>query len=136
MNETQNPCIFCKIINKEIPAEIVYEDALSLAFLDINPVHEGHTLLIPKEHHGYMIETPDELLATLFQKAKKLMIGIKKATKSDFVVLSVVGNDVPHFHIHIIPRFHNDGLGGFWPAKKYENDAQMKKTADMIRASI
>ena len=134
MNDPE--CIFCKIIRKEIPAEIVYEDSECLAFLDINPVHEGHTLLIPKDHYPYMIETPDTAVAMLFQKTKKLMIGIKEATKADFVVLSVVGNDVPHFHIHVIPRFHNDGLGGFWPAGKYENTEVMKKTADMIRAAL
>lgn len=136
MNETQNACIFCKIIKKEIPAEIVYEDSESLAFLDINPVNEGHTLLIPKEHHAYMMDTPDEIVTMLFQRAKELMIGVKRATKADFVVLTVVGNDVPHFHIHLIPRLNNDGLGGFWKTKKYENNAEMRSMGESIRTSL
>jgi histidine triad (HIT) family protein len=112
-------CIFCKIIEGVVPAAKIYEDEKCLAFLDINPVTSGHVLLIPKEHFVLMEETPDELVAYLYVKAKELMPKIKKAMNADYVSLSVVGTDVPHFHIHIIPRRFDDGLAHFWPTKKY-----------------
>jgi histidine triad (HIT) family protein len=128
-------CIFCKIISGEIPAGKIYEDEKCLAFLDINPVNPGHALLIPKEHFASMPETPDDLVAYLFTKTKELMIKIKKAMRADYVSLSVVGTDVPHFHIHLIPRNYNDGLAGFWPTKKYA-DGEMAEVAEKIRKEI
>ncbi|MBN1778710.1 MAG: HIT family protein [Candidatus Buchananbacteria bacterium] len=119
-------CIFCKIINKEIPASTVYEDDQFLAFLDINPVTDGHLLLIPKAHHQMMIDLPDDLLGEIYIKAKELMPALKKAMKADFVALLVVGIDVPHFHIHLIPRKLDDGLADFWPTKKYVEGEAMK----------
>lgn len=113
--------IFSKIIRGEIPATKIYEDNEALAFLDINPVSKGHTLLIPKEPHVWMQDVPDELLANLFVKAKKLMIAIKKGLECDYVQISVVGKDVPHFHIHLIPRFFDDGLPNF-PTVAYEEN--------------
>jgi histidine triad (HIT) family protein len=103
--------------------------------LDINPVNPGHVLLIPKGHFPTMAETPDDLTAYLYVKAKELMSKIKIAMKADFVVLSVVGTDVPHFHIHLIPRYFSDGLAGFWPAKKYQ-EGEMAAVADKIRTEI
>lgn len=95
--------IFKKIIDKEIPADIVYESDSVLAFLDINPVTKGHTLLIPKEPIVYMQDMEDNLLSDIFVKAKELMIVLKKATECDYVQLVVEGIAVPHFHIHLIP---------------------------------
>ena len=113
-------CIFCKIVAGEIPSYKIYEDDKVLAFLDINPITDGHTLLIPKEHFQMMADTPDELVSYLFVRAKELMKVIKETMKADYVSLSVVGVDVPHFHIHFVPRNFNDGLTGFWPTKKYQ----------------
>lgn len=129
-------CIFCKIVSKEIPAEVVYEDIEALVFLDINPVNEGHLLIIPKEHYPYITDTPDNLVSSLFVLAKNLMPKLKDAMKADYVVVSVVGTDVPHFHIHLIPRFQNDGLKGSWPTKKYNHDKHMKEVAIKIRETI
>jgi len=128
-------CIFCKIISGEIPAAIVYEDKKCLAFLDINPVTFGHALLIPQRHYQTMADTPDDLVVYLFTKAKKLMPAIKKAANADYIALSVVGVDVPHFHIHLIPRRFDDGLAGFWPTKKY-GEGEMTEIADKIRKEI
>ena len=127
-------CLFCKIIQKEIPASIVYEDDTALAFLDINPVTDGHTLLIPKEHHSWIHETPDELLGETFIIAKKLMLALKDAFNADFINVSVVGKDVPHFHIHLIPRYNNDNLSG-WPTKKYQ-EGEMEQVSNKIRHSL
>lgn len=125
-------CVFCKIVKGEIPAAMVYENESMLAFLDINPVNHGHVLVIPKTHYQNMEETPDETVAMLFVQSKKLMDAIKKATDADYVAVSVVGIDVPHFHIHIIPRRHDDGLAGFWPTKRY-GGKEMESAAEKIK---
>lgn len=116
----KDDCIFCKIIAGEIPSYKVFEDEKIFAFLDINPVKPGHTLIIPKDHHEMMIDAPDDLVAYIFVKAKELMIILKKAVDADFIVVSVVGIDVPHFHVHLTPRYYNDGLANFWPQGKYQ----------------
>lgn len=113
-------CIFCKIVNGEIPSVKVWEDEKFLAFLDVNPVNYGHTLLIPKKHYERMEETPDDAIKEIFTKAKMLMDKIKSGTEADYVALSIVGLDIPHFHIHLIPRYLKDNLAHFWPTKKYE----------------
>lgn len=126
--------IFSKIIRGEIPATKVYEDDESLAFLDIAPVSKGHTLLIPKEPYVWMQDVPDELLSSLFVKTKKLMSALKRGLKCDYVQISVVGKDVPHFHIHLIPRFFDDGLPNF-PTLSY-NDNEMSEIADQIKKAL
>lgn len=129
-------CIFCKIVDKKIPAEIIHEDNHSISFLDINPVNEGHLLIIPKDHFPQMTETPDELMEKLFLKAKNLMPVLKKVLEADFVTLTVVGTDVLHFHIHLIPRFSKDGLAGFWPSKKYESEERMAEISQKIKMGL
>ncbi|MFA6536654.1 MAG: HIT family protein [Candidatus Paceibacterota bacterium] len=112
-------CLFCKIAKKEIPSDLVFENDEIFSFLDIHPVSDGHILVIPKAHYEKMTDTPDELLSKLFVECKKLMIAIKKALNADYVAVSVVGVDIPHFHIHLVPRRHDDGLAGFWPTKEF-----------------
>ncbi|MEI8361081.1 MAG: HIT family protein [bacterium] len=108
-------CIFCKIAANELSCYKVYEDASCLAFLDIKPVTSGHVLVIPKDHYKDMTETPEALIAHIFSVAKDLMVTLKEKLAADFVVLSVVGQDVSHFHLHLIPRKLGDGLSNFWP---------------------
>lgn len=127
-------CVFCKIIAGEIPAEKIYEDDKILAFLDINPVTYGHTLIVPKEHYQMIIDTPDELVGYCFIKAKELMAKVEKAMDANFVSVSVAGMDVPHFHIHLIPRKLNDDLHS-WPTTTYTND-KMRETAKKIKEFI
>jgi len=129
-------CIFCKIINKGIPSHIIYEDKELLCFLDINPVNHGHILLIPKKHYEMMDDVPDDLLSNLFITTKKLMVILKKAMNAEYVILSVVGIDVPHFHIHLIPRFKKDGLANFWPTKKYSSEQEAKEIAEKIKTLL
>lgn len=125
-------CIFCKIVAGEIPAAKVYEDEDFLAFLDINPVNFGHTLVIPKKHYENILATPDEVVFQAFLVVKKIMPAIKDSLAADFVAVSIVGIDVPHFHIHLIPRYLNDGLENFWPTKKYPAD-EIEKVARKIK---
>ena len=112
-------CIFCKIVKGEMKCDKVYEDKKILAFLDINYVNQGHTLIIPKEHHKMMVDVPDKLISYMFVKAKELIVKIKNVMGADYVALSVIGTDVPHFHIHLVPRYFNDGMTNLWPTKKY-----------------
>ena len=103
-NIAMNGCIFCKILNKEIPAHIVYEDEHVLAFLDIHPHTHGHTLVIPKDHFENIISTPDETMCRLIIATRKLAVEIQGALDVNGVVILMDGQHVPHTHIHIIPR--------------------------------
>lgn len=128
-------CVFCKIVNFELPSNKVYENDKVLAFLDITPVAKGHTLVVPKQHHQMMTDTPDELIAEVFTAAKKIMKTMKKAFKADFIALSVVGVDVPHFHVHLIPRYKDDGLANWWPTTEYEEGEIEKYREKLVQAS-
>ncbi len=128
-------CIFCKIVRGEIPSAKVYEDDEALAFLDINPVNKGHVLLIPKTHHQMMVDTPDDLIAYIFTKAKVLMSAIQQGLDADFVAVSVVGVEVPHFHVHLVPRFTNDGLANWWPTKQY-GEGELEQYAEKIKQAV
>jgi len=98
-------CIFCKIAHHEIPADLVYEDDHFVAFLDINPVKKGHTLIIPKDHYRWIQDLPDDRLSEAFILAKKMIKAIKSAFACQFTQLVVEGNEVPHFHISIVPGY-------------------------------
>ena len=128
-------CIFCKIIKGEIPCSKIYEDKEILAFLDINPVNYGHSLVIPKNHFKMMVDVPNEDLSNIFLKSKELMKIIRETVKADYVAVSVVGIDVPHFHVHLVPRYFNDGMANFWPTKKY-GEGEIQKIAEKIRREI
>ena len=104
-------CIFCKIASGEIPSQKVYEDDKTLAFLDIHPRAPGHTLLIPKDHYQWFDELPDDLSDHLFRVAKKIASDLKQHDGTDYVHLSIVGKDVPHVHIHLIPRKLDEHVG-------------------------
>ncbi len=82
-------CVFCKIINGELPSDKIYEDDKFLAFLDISPVNKGHTLIIPKEHYENLIATPDELARELLVIAKKVAIAVKEETNADGINFGV-----------------------------------------------
>ena len=127
-----NDTIFGKIIRKEIPAIIIYEDKQFLSFMDINPASKGHILLIPKAQYPWMQDAPDELISAIFIKAKELMVVLKKALAADYVQLSVVGNEVPHFHIHLIPRMHGENIHG--PQITYA-EGEMQAIAEKIIAA-
>lgn len=96
-------CIFCKIVKGEIPSNKVYEDDEFLAFLDIHPKSPGHTLLIPKAHYPWFIDLPEELSSKLFRNAQNISKELKEKYQADYIRLGIVGTDVPHTHIHLIP---------------------------------
>jgi histidine triad (HIT) family protein len=126
-------CIFCKIVNKEIPCHKIYEDKNFLAFLDIKPVSDGHLIIIPKKHIVWMQDADDQIISEIFILAKKLMLALKKGLKCDYVQVGVVGNEVPHFHIHLIPRYLGDKFRNF-PTKEYKDGQQTKLVQKITQA--
>lgn len=132
-------CIFCKIINKEIPSSMVYEDNNTIAFLDINPVNKGHTLVMPKKHYETFLDLPKNELETLFGKIQEVTKAVIKATNANGSNLLLnhkraAGQVVDHVHFHVIPRFENDGLK-HWPHGKY-NEGEDKKIATKIKSFL
>jgi len=134
MNDIKGNCIFCKIIKGEIPCNKVYEDKNFLVFLDIKPVSFGHLLIIPKNHVVWMQEADDKIIADIYKLAKKMMLALKKGLKCDYVQLSVVGNEVPHFHIHLIPRYKDDNFKNL-PTKEYK-ELESKKILTKITKAL
>lgn len=127
--------IFKKIIDKEIPATIVSENEKFLTFLDIMPVTFGHTLVIPKHEYRWIQDLPDDLTADLFIEVKKIIRAIKQGLSCDYVQVSIVGEEVPHVHVHLIPRYFNDTLHG-WDRKKYEDNKSIIDYAEKIKSAL
>jgi histidine triad (HIT) family protein len=132
-------CLFCKIINKEIPSTVVYEDERVFAILDINPIAPGHALLMPKTHSKTMLEADDADLAALALAVKKLAPAICVAAKCEGWNLrvnngSVAGQLVDHTHWHVIPR-HADDSVPHWPRRKYA-EGEAAEVAAKIRANL
>lgn len=105
--------IFAKIISREIPAHIVYEDDMVLAFLDINPTNHGHTLIIPKKHFINIFDGDNETLTHMMKVAKKVALALKKADLAEGVNLIMnngpeAGQEVWHAHLHVVPRLNGD----------------------------
>jgi histidine triad (HIT) family protein len=95
-------CIFCKIVKGEIPAYKVYEDEKFLAFLDIRPLSPGHALVIPKTHYRFVWDVPNA--GEYFEVAKKIALAQKKAFNVDSIIGKIVGEEIPHAHIWVIPN--------------------------------
>ncbi|MBP3280512.1 MAG: HIT family protein [Butyrivibrio sp.] len=112
-------CIFCKIANGEIPSNTIYEDDKFRVILDNGPATKGHALVIPKEHYANLFEMPQDLLADAAVVAKKVATNIKEKLSCDGLNLvqnngETAGQTVMHFHLHIIPRYENDGQHILW----------------------
>lgn len=127
--------IFSKIINGEIPAYKVAEDENYLAFLDIFPVAKGHTLVIPKKEVDYIFDLDDDLYAGLHAFAKKVAIGLKKAIPCQKVGVLVLGLEVPHAHIHLIPMQNEADLLNFSKKIKFTPD-EFQSIKDLISKNI
>ena len=117
-------CIFCKIARGEAASSKVFEDGKAYAFLDLFPVSQGHTLVIPKQHYETILDIPEDLLKEVFAAVKKVAAAVKKATNADGISIGqsnfkAAGQVVAHFHVHIMPRFSSDELR-HWPQQKYK----------------
>lgn len=132
--------IFTKIINREIPAEILFETDNVISIIDIMPIHFGHALVIPKKEYKNFLEVPESELGELMAVAQKIAQSLVKTFDLDgFNIFSnngeVAGQSVFHFHIHVTPRYKNDNISFNLTLKKYA-DGQMKEVADKIRANL
>lgn len=127
--------IFTKIINREIPANIVAENDDFISFLDINPLVEGHCLVVPKIEEDYIFDLDDEVLVALNLFAKKVAKGVEKAIACERIGLTVIGLEVPHTHIHLIPINSMDDMN-FSRMKLKPTPEELEETAKRIKAAI
>ena len=107
-------CIFCKIISKEVPAKILYEDEYSISFLDAFPVAKGHTLVIPKKHFAQIQDMSSDMNQKLFDTVHKMITKIDSVMGSTLVLIhngKDSGQEIPHVHVHLIPREPDDQAG-------------------------
>ena len=134
-------CLFCRIVAGEIPSTRVYEDADTLAFMDIGPIIKGHTLVIPKKHYDPITQTPEDVLAKVMVVVRKIAQAQMNGLKADGVNVlnangTAAGQQVPHIHFHVVPRFKTDGHHWNWAAKKYDSMEEMKKLAEEIKNAL
>ncbi len=133
-------CVFCKMVAGQIPVTKIYEDEVILSFLDIGPLSDGHTLVIPKQHYEKLHECPSELLGQVGSRLGRIAKAVSAAMDSDgYNVLcnngSAAGQLVGHVHFHIIPRNAGDGIFNRWPACKYQ-EGKIEKIAAEIRGKL
>lgn len=112
-------CIFCRIAEGDIPSATIYEDEDFRVILDLGPATKGHALIIPKKHYGNIMDMPDDLVSKAFMLAKKIVTFMTEALPCDGYNIvqnngTAAGQTVFHFHIHLIPRYENDGAGVTW----------------------
>jgi histidine triad (HIT) family protein len=133
-------CLFCGIISGEGSASIVFEDDISLAFLDHRPLFPGHCLLVPKYHFETLSDLPTDLVGPFFTNVQLLAraVELALAAEGSFVAMNNrVSQSVPHLHVHMVPRRKRDGLKGFfWPRNKYESEEQLVEVQTSIQAAV
>ncbi|HYI60430.1 MAG TPA: HIT family protein [Acidimicrobiales bacterium] len=133
-------CTFCAIVAGEVPAHVVLDDDVALAFLDIRPLFVGHTLLVPRDHHEALPDLPPALVEPLFARARRLAAAMPEvlgAQGSFVAVNNVVSQSVPHLHVHVVPRTRGDGLKGFfWPRLRGLDPDEAAEVARRLRAAV
>ena len=134
-------CIFCKIIAGEIPALKIYEDELVLAFMDIAPINFGHVLVIPKEHHTSTATIPEKTAGRIFLAASRIGVAMRRALDADGFNLhlsdgTVAGQVVMHAHLHVVPRWTDDGFHWNWRQLKYESDSAKTELQEKLRSAF
>ena len=133
-------CVFCKIRDGQIPSVKIAEDERTLVFMDINPLNAGHCLVVMKEHAATIFDADVQDLQAVMAMAKRVALGIRAALKPDGLNLlqangAAAFQSVPHVHLHLIPRWNQDGKGFDWKLVPGERDA-IAKAADAIRAAL
>ncbi len=132
-------CIFCQILHGESPASFTYQDDTVVAFMDVQPITQGHMLVVPREHAVLMTDINETAAMRTFRVARKLAAAARQTLGASGVNLLVMDGeaayqDVPHFHVHVIPRYPKDGFGLTFP-DTYEN-APARAQLDAIAAAI
>jgi histidine triad (HIT) family protein len=137
---SENDCVFCKMVAGQVPVMKIYEDEVVLAFLDIGPISDGHTLVIPKQHFERLHDCSAELLGRFAANLGKIAKAVTGAMNCDgYNVLcnngKAAGQLIDHVHFHIIPRSSKDGVFNRWPAYKYE-EGKIEQIAASIRENL
>lgn len=132
-------CIFCKIANGEIPSRTVYEDDRFRVILDNGPATKGHALVLPKEHFANLFEIPEDWAADAFKIAKKVGLTVTETLHADGLNIvqnngAVAGQSVNHFHVHIIPRYKDDGQHILWKPTSPDDEELNAVLAQIKRA--
>ena len=137
MGVTTESCVFCKIVRKEAPASILYEDDTTLVFLYIRPLNEGHTLVIPKAHYETVYDMPEDLVCNIYKLVKRMAVAVKAATKADGITViqqngHAAGQEIFHMHVHVVPRFEGQKLPHFRDIPNASRE-QLEQAAEKIR---
>ena len=132
-------CIFCKIINKQIPSSVVYEDNDVIAFLDISQATKGHTLVLPKKHYANLLEIEEDVLAKVIKVAKTIATSMQDSLGAKGFNLvnncnEIAGQSVMHFHLHIIPRYDHEEF--VIAPKENDNKFDLKEIQEQIKNGL
>ena len=134
------PCLFCRVVSGDLPAHVVYEDGLTLAFLDHRPLFPGHALVVPRAHVETLLDLPSAAVAPVFAAVQVLARAVERglgAAGSFVAVNNRVSQSVPHLHVHVVPRRPKDGLKGFfWPRGRYRDETEAADIAARLRAAV
>jgi histidine triad (HIT) family protein len=133
-------CVFCRLRDGQIPSTRVYEDERTIAFMDINPLNDGHALVIPRVHAATIFEVDEADLGAAIVTAKRVANAIRQALRPDGLNLvqangAAAFQSVPHFHLHLIPRFTGDGKGFDWPMVPGDR-GRIQGVAEKIRTAL
>lgn len=129
-------CDFCKIINKQLPAYVVYEDEQLISFLDIDPIHEGHVLIVPKKHVDSIEKLSDDEIIDIMGVARKVVVALKDIYGNEGYSIMQNGGkfcDYGHAHFHIFPRYDSDGFGWSYPEGESEYS---ERVAEKLRDKL
>jgi histidine triad (HIT) family protein len=134
-------CIFCRIIQKDIPNAIIYENEKFLAFMDKYPINLGHTLIVPKQHYNNLLDMPTEIVGQMYSLVPILAKAITSVINSDgFNINQNNGKSanqiVPHVHVHIVPRYSAEKIKGQWPTRKIAKMQELQGLAKKITEKI
>lgn len=136
----EEQCIFCRIVQGNAEAQVVFEDDVSVAFLDRRPLFPGHCLLVPKEHFETIVDLPSGLLAPFFSGVQLVAEAVERGMEAEGCFIAInnrISQSVPHLHVHIVPRRMGDGLKGFfWPRNPYRDDEEALHVRDTIRETV
>jgi histidine triad (HIT) family protein len=137
---SHDECIFDQIVSGARPAHLVLDEPDLLAFLDVRPVFEGHTLVIPRAHVATIADLPAARLGPLLEAGRRVSAAQRAVLGADgtfFGLNDVISQSVPHVHLHVIPRHRGDGLRGFfWPRRRYPDDGAAAAIAEQLRGAL
>jgi histidine triad (HIT) family protein len=137
---SDSDCDFCRVLRGEARSHLVFEDDISVAFLDHRPLFRGHCLVVPRDHVPTLAELPVALIGPFFANVQRLSRAMESGLQAEgsFVAINnKISQSVPHLHVHVVPRRRQDGLRGFfWPRGRYKSEEEMSRIAELLRHAI